>query len=249
MTDPEPTDIETEDQSPTVPDVLLEGLTQGERDRVIAAHSRMEDCDRSFPGSLAIVLCNAARCMAGIFRKNAEILRNTPAMFADMIQGVDHANRANNDFLEEAKGTVEELERTAAALSQEAQSGQLDRVWLHRWMIGFGAGCLILSAWATLECRITRQVAAQIQTDRFEIVARGEELLKLQKLAIERAQINAEADGFRESWRALRAEWDRQATPELERRRAELEAYHADLKSRTQALISKEDSAYGKTTD
>ena len=247
MTDQEPTDIETEDQFPAVPDVLLEGLTQGERERVVAAHSRMEDCDRSFPGSLAIVLCNAARCMGAIFRKNAEILRNTPAMFADMIQGVDHANRAHNDFLEEAKGTVEELERTAAALSQEAQSGQLDRVWLHRWMIGFGAGCLILSAWATLECRITRQVAAQIQTDRFEIVARGEELLKLQKLTIERAQINAEADGFRESWRALRAEWDRQASPELEKRRAELEAYHADLKARTQSLITREDSAYGKS--
>jgi len=247
MTDQEPTDIETEDQFPAVPDVLLEGLTQGERERVVAAHSRMEDCDRSFPGSLAIVLCNAARCMGAIFRKNAEILRNTPAMFADMIQGVDRANRANNEFLEEAKGTVEELERTSAALSEEAQSGQLDRKWQHRWMIGFGAGCLILSAWSTLECRITRQVAAQIQTDRFEIVARGEELLKLQKLTIERAQINAEADGFRESWRALRAEWDRQASPELEKRRAELEAYHADLKARTQSLITREDSAYGKS--
>ena len=249
MTDQEPTDTETEEQSPTVPDVLLEGLTQGERDRVVAAHSRMEDCDRSFPGSLAIVLCNAARCMGTIFRKNAETLRNTPAMFADMIQGVDRANRDNSDFLEEAKGTVEELERSAAALSQEAVNARFDRAWLHRWMIGFGAGCLILTAWATLECRITRQVAAQIQTDRFAIVARGEELLQLQKLTIERAQINAEAEAFRASWRSLQAEWDRQATPELEKRRAELEAYHANLKARTQSLITREDSAYGKTMD
>ena len=235
-----------EDEPIQVDDVLLEGLTQAERERVITAHSRMADCDKSFPGSLAIVLCNAARVMAEIFVKNNVVLKNAPELISDACQSVNAANRENNDIAHESKGILLKVDAAAASLADEIKVIKIDQAWQHRWMVGFAAACLLCAAWSTMECRISERVAAGIQTDRFALLANAQLLLDAQKIILERGRLNSELQQFQTRWKSLQDAWKVQATPELIQTREKLEGEYTALKQKAQDLITKEERAYGK---
>jgi hypothetical protein len=234
------------EETDQVDDVLLEGLTQTERERVIAAHSRMADCDKSFPGSLAIVLCNAARVMAEVFVKNNVVLKNAPELISNACESVNAANRENGGVAHESKEIILKVDEIASNLSDEVKAIETHQVWQHRWMVGFASTCLICAAWATMECRISERVATGIQTDRFALLANAQMLLDAQKLILERGRLNAQILEFHEKWKALQEDWKVQATPELEATRKQLEAEYAILKRKAQDLIIKEEREYGK---
>ena len=238
--------ITPEDEPTQVDDVLLEGLTQAERERVISAHSRMADCDHSFPGSLAIVLCNAARVMAEVFVKNNVVLKNAPELISDACQNVNAANRENNDIAHESKGIILKVEAVASRLADEIKAIKTDQAWQHRWMLGFAAACLLSAAWSTMECRISERVAAGIQSDRFALLANAQLLLNAQKIILERGRLNSELQQFQTRWKSLQDAWKVQATPELVETKEKLEAEYNVLKQKAQDLITKEERAYGK---
>jgi len=240
-------EIQPDDIKGDVDNVLLEGLTNGERERVVAAHARMEDCDNSFPGSLSIILCNAARIMSQIFQKNQEVLKDAPQALAKACDKVNLANQQNNTVAEATKRIIAEVR----AVSEESKTELTNTRLYCEKMTRISFAIILLATLFTgyvayLHAVVTTEIG-MIQTDRHAITARGAEMLALEKLVIERMQITAENEAFKANWKALQKAVEEQGmTQNLQDMKAKLEANHEDLAERTKILTEKEDKAYEK---
>ena len=212
----------------------------------IARNFHISDSDPIWPIVLAIREGDEKYSEA--VRLIQDVCLNAPDRIRTAIEGISVANHENNQVAYEAKTMIVRIECLISDLEVEAQKEKLDRNWQHRWMIGFAGVSLFCAAWSTMECRLSQRVVSEIQSERFALIARSDVLLVLQKLLIERAQINAENEGFNKSWRSLQKSVDEDGmTENLKKSKTMLEATYIDLKTRTQKLMEKEDKAYGKT--
>ena len=206
----------------------------------------MADCDATFHGSLALILCNAARVMAQVYEQNTEILGNAPFRIAEACEGVNIANAENTSTAYQSKVIITSLEATVSELSKEAEVSRKDRSSQHRWMITFGIVCVACSALTITETRICERAASGIQTDRFALLANAQLLLDAQKLVLARGKLNSDMTEVQRKWKQLQDEWKVQQTPELVELRKQLEAEYSTLKLRAQNILAKEEAEYGK---
>lgn len=113
-------------------DLLTRGLSEVQRSKVIAAWSRLEDAESSFPGSLAIVLASSATFTAREIKNAVGILQTLPANLANVSSVLAATVTDQGKTLDELRITVDEV-KSGASEVQTALKAMESREKKQRW--------------------------------------------------------------------------------------------------------------------
>lgn len=117
---PPPVDQPPDPVKPTTHEPILDLLTRGlpeiQRSKVIAAWSRLEDAESSFPGSLAIVLASSATFTAREIKNAVAILQELPANLAHASSALTVVVADQGRALDELRTTVDEVKLGASGV-------------------------------------------------------------------------------------------------------------------------------------
>jgi len=215
------------------------------RERIIgiARQYNISDDDPVWP--IVLVVAESISEHAENVEKVVEVLEDGPRRMREAVENVVIAHQENTKVAHQTRELAEEGLKVCGHLREETKAFIKERKILQRWIIGFGIGMFLMAAYMTLEVHITGQIASQINTERFSIISRGAEMMDLQRLVIERMQIEAERTEYKFQYGMLREDWQKEgATPELEKKRKKLETGYAALKERLVDLTERERRAY-----
>lgn len=170
-----------------------------------------------------------------------------PAKMREAVDGVTLGYQMNNRVAQENKAVIDKVEGSVKEFTAEVVAMRRDRKWLYGWMIGLTGVVIAIAGWSTVENSITRRLAGDFDTDRLAVVAEVKVLQGMQRLVIERAQVNAIRDEIKMRYAAFK---DMVAvsglTPELQEKKTAIEAAFAALQQRETFLEEKEKQAYEK---
>jgi len=244
----------SEIDEPTLPTVLKHH-PPAVREKVVAVARKfsISDDDPIWPIVLAMregdtryVEC--AEMMEAAFEMMRDVCQEAPARMREAVEGVTLGYQMNNRVAAENKDVIQKVEGSVKEFTAEVAAMRRDRKWLYRWMIGLTAIVIGIAGWSTVENSITRRLAGDFNTDRFAMVAEAKVLQNMQRLVIERAQVNAireelkmQYQGFMDTLR------ENGMTADMQGKKTAIEEAFTALQQREINLEEKEKRAYDKT--
>lgn len=197
-------------------DILLQGLPQKERDRVVSAWARLEEVETSYPGTLAICLTASARAHALASKRTVEAMGNLPQQIKESAEAVNLGAENNQQLIQEVSNTSKDLKDSASA----QRDSQKYTEKMSRWTFALCLAGVVIFV-LSLGSNVVSWVAAKNAS---EIVELAEETTKIQKLAAQRIVLLHADMQLRERW------------GELERRR-QVEGDTEEIRGAQQRLV------------
>jgi len=239
--------------APTLP-TALKRHSAPVREKVVA-HARtfgISDDDPIWPVIMAMREGDERLIQAeGNFAQAVEWLEATmdelPAKMRQAVEGVTLGYQMNNRVAEENKAVIDKVEASVKEFTAEVSAMRRDRKWLYGWMIGLTAVVIAIAGWSTLENSITRKLAGEFDTDRLAVIGEAKVLQGMQRLVIERAQVNAIREELKMQYQGFKdLVGERGMTAEMQEKKAAIEGAFAALQQRETILEEKEKQAYEK---
>ncbi|MBE2203726.1 MAG: hypothetical protein IAE94_05270 [Chthoniobacterales bacterium] len=170
-----------------------------------------------------------------------------PAKMREAVDGVTLGYQMNNRVAQENKAVIDKVEGSVKEFTAEVAAMRRDRKWLYGWMIGLTGLVIAIAGWSTLENSITRKLAGEFDTDRLAVVGEAKVLQGMQRLVIERAQVNAIREELKMQYQGFKdLVGERGMTAEMQEKKAAIEGAFAALQQRETNLEKKEKQAYEK---
>jgi len=234
--------------------ILTLGLSPEAAEKVIIAYSSFEACENSFPGELALILCNAARVSAMIHQSNIEVLSDAPQRIAKAIEKVNLVAIENQRFVdttgEQLKRAAWEIREEQTAFAKERAQWKKEKWFWVRLIVGGCAICLASVIYSTVLAnnnqRTTQQAVADFKKEAIPLTAKATAIATLQKVIIGRGHLNAEIVRWKDDWETCITDiGSGKPTPEQADIKAKLEETYAALMERRDALEDKERRGMG----
>ena len=170
-----------------------------------------------------------------------------PAKMREAVDGVTLGYQMNNRVAEENKAVIDKVEASVKEFTAEVAAMRRDRKWLYGWMIGLTAVVIAIAGWSTLENSITRKLAGEFDTDRLAVIGEAKVLQGMQRLVIERAQVNAIREELKMQYQGFKdLVGERGMTADMQEKKTAIEGAFAALQQRETILEEKEKQAYEK---
>ncbi len=240
---PDPTEFIKPTTHEPILDYLTRGLPEIQRSKVIAAWSRLEDAESSFPGTLAIVLASSATFTAREIKNAVGILQDLPANLAHASTSLNVVVADQSKALDELRTTIDEVKSSATGVidaQRELEEREKKRTWRDKVVYAGMALTLVISG-------IFAFIGLNSGNGASALMAKQEVTQEVLELSWERAIILAEKSNLRSEDAGLRRKAvTQQLSAEEMKDLANLEKLWFQLLDAEEALRDRENQLKGK---